>query len=88
MRACMLPRASAAIALLLLSGCATFQRDKSRPLDKVAVVKAGPWGKVYRGGYVELASVNGAATIAPEGRYVRSLRVSAERFTVSRQRPR
>ena len=61
MRAWM-PGASAAIALLVLSGCATFERDKSPPLDKVAVVKAGQWGKVYRGGYVELASVNGVAT--------------------------
>ena len=62
MRACMLPRASAAIALSLLFGCAAFEHDKSQPREKLALVKAGQWGKAYRGGYVELASVNGVAT--------------------------
>jgi hypothetical protein len=30
-----------------------------QPSDKTAVIASGQWGKVYRGGYVELASVNG-----------------------------
>jgi hypothetical protein len=53
----MLRCASAAWALLLLSSCT---QGTLKPTDKTAVVKAGQWGKVYRGGYVELASVSGA----------------------------
>ena len=63
MRACMLPRASAAIALSLLFGCAAFEHDKSQPREKLALVKAGQWGKAYRGGYVELASVPASSPI-------------------------
>jgi len=44
-------------ALLVLSSCATFEPLK--PTNHTAVVKAGPWGEVYRGGYVELISVGG-----------------------------
>jgi hypothetical protein len=46
--------------LLLLSGCAALEQAGPKPTEKTAVVKAGQWGKVYRGGYVELASVNGS----------------------------
>jgi hypothetical protein len=49
----------AAVALVLLAGCANFQPGELKPTDKTAVVRAGQWGKVYRGGYVEIASVNG-----------------------------
>jgi len=43
----------AAAALLTLCAC------NPRPTDQTAVVKDGPWGKVYRGGYVEMVSVSG-----------------------------
>ena len=45
-------------ALLFLSGCALMEERTLKPTDKSAVIKAGAWGKVYRGGYVELASIN------------------------------
>jgi len=45
-------------ALLVLASCAGHQ-TALQPTDRTAVVKATPWGKVYRGGYVEIASVNG-----------------------------
>lgn len=58
MFACTLIRsAAAAFALLLISSCAALQPLK--PTDRTAVVKAGQWGKIYRGGYVELAAING-----------------------------
>ena len=55
-----LRRASAACALLLLSSCAALEQRTLKPTDQTSVVKAGQWGKVYRGGYVELASVGSA----------------------------
>src|SRR5262245_5670768 len=50
-----LRRAGVALTVLLLSACA----GTLKPTDKTAVVKAGQWGKVYRGGYVELAAISG-----------------------------
>lgn len=47
-----------AATLLVLASCAG-QRTELQPTDRTAVVKATSWGKVYRGGYVEIASVNG-----------------------------
>jgi hypothetical protein len=47
----------AAIGLLASSGCTHLQ--PLEPTDRTAIVNAGPWGKVYRGGYVEIASLNG-----------------------------
>jgi hypothetical protein len=44
-------------ALLALSACTLL--DNPRPTDHTAVIKDGPWGKVYRGGYVEMVSGNG-----------------------------
>ena len=52
--------ATLASASFVLSGCAHFRQLE--PTDHTAVIKAGPWGKVYRGGYVEIASVNGVDT--------------------------
>ncbi|HLB15081.1 MAG TPA: hypothetical protein VJM14_09140 [Burkholderiales bacterium] len=46
-----------AVALLVLSGCAYLEEPKAT--DHTSVVKAGRWGEIYRGGYVELVSVNG-----------------------------
>jgi len=46
----------AATALLSLSACSP------RPTEQTAVVKDGQWGKVYRGGYVEMVSVSGVQT--------------------------
>jgi len=43
------------VALGFLAACAT----EVQPTDHSAVVRAGPWGKVYRGGYVEVASIQG-----------------------------
>lgn len=46
-----------AVALLVLSGCAYLEEPKAT--GHTSVVKAGRWGEIYRGGYVELVSVNG-----------------------------
>ena len=43
-------------ALLALSACTLL--DNPKPTDQTAVVKDGPWGKVYRGGYVEIVPVS------------------------------
>jgi hypothetical protein len=45
------------VAVLVLSACAYTQPLK--PTDHTAVVRAGQWGEVYRGGYVEIVSVSG-----------------------------
>jgi hypothetical protein len=47
---------SLAGVLLALPACTLL--DNPKPTDQTAVVKDGPWGKVYRGGYVEIVSVN------------------------------
>jgi len=47
-----------AAALLVFASCAGRQAAL-QPTDRTAVVKATSWGKVYRGGNVEIASVNG-----------------------------
>ncbi len=49
--------ARVAVASLALSGCAYLEEPKAT--DHTSVVKAGRWGEIYRGGYVELVSVNG-----------------------------
>ena len=49
----------AAVGLLVLASCAGLEQRALEPTDRTAVVKATTWGKVYRGGYVEIASVNG-----------------------------
>jgi hypothetical protein len=46
-------------AAALLTLCACTLLDNPKPTDQTAVVKDGSWGKVYRGGYVEMVSVNG-----------------------------
>ena len=46
-----------AVALLVLSGCAYLEEPKAT--GDTSVVKAGRWGEIYRGGYVELVSVSG-----------------------------
>jgi hypothetical protein len=43
--------------VLALSACAQLAEPK--PTNQTAVVRSGPWGKVYRGGDVEIASVDG-----------------------------
>jgi hypothetical protein len=48
---------SASGLLLILWSCSALQ--PLQPTARTAVVKAGPWGKVYRGGYVELAAISG-----------------------------
>ena len=47
---------SLAGVLLALSACTLL--DNPKPTDQTAVVKDGPWGKVYRGGYVEIVPVS------------------------------
>ena len=59
-------------ALLVLSSCATFEPLK--PTNNTAVVKAGQWGEVYRGGYVELVSVSG---VEPSWRLRSDMQVGA-----------
>jgi hypothetical protein len=49
----------AVVALLMLASCAGLEQRALEPTDRTAVVKATTWGRVYRGGYVEIASVNG-----------------------------
>lgn len=44
-------------ALLVFSSCAILESPK--PTNHTAVIKAGRWGEVYRGGYVELVSASG-----------------------------
>ena len=44
--------AKAVIACLLFSGCSALQQQPLQLTDKSAVVRAGQWGKIYRGGYV------------------------------------
>ena len=61
---------SLAGTLLALSACALL--DNPKPSDQTAVVKDGPWGKVYRGGYVEIVQsdwrLHSALTIPPGDR--------------------
>ena len=57
--------------LLALSACTFLGEPK--PTDQTAVVKDGPWGKVYRGGYVEIVSVNG---VQPDWRVHSALSIS------------
>jgi hypothetical protein len=52
----------AVLTLALLSGCAWLAGGPLQPTRDTAVVRAGEWGKVYRGGYVEIASINGVAS--------------------------
>ena len=61
-----------AAALLTLSACTLL--DNPKPTDQTAVVKDGPWGKVYRGGYVEMVSVSG---VAPDWRLHSALSIPA-----------
>jgi hypothetical protein len=51
--------AKAVLACLLVASCSLLQQRPLQPTDKTAVVRAGQWGKIYRGGYVELAAVSG-----------------------------
>ena len=55
MKICKARRCTALVLTLLCFACA----GPLKPSDKTAVVRAGEWGKIYRGGYVELASVSG-----------------------------
>jgi hypothetical protein len=52
---------SLAAALLTLSACTLL--DNPKPTDQTAMVKDGRWGKVYRGGYVEIVSVSGVEPV-------------------------
>lgn len=56
--------------LLALSACTLL--DAPKPTDRTAVVKDGPWGKVYRGGYVEIVQpdwrLHSTMTIPPGDR--------------------
>jgi hypothetical protein len=65
-----LPSFLCAGALLILSACALLGDPK--PTDQTAVIKDGRWGKVYRGGYVEMVSVSG---VEPDWRLHASLSI-------------
>jgi hypothetical protein len=43
----------------LLSGCALFQPARLEPDAQTSVVRSAPWGKVYRGGYVQVVNIGG-----------------------------
>lgn len=43
--------------MLLVLGACTLP-GSPRPTEQTAVVKDGPWGRVYRGGYVEIEQVD------------------------------
>ena len=43
-----------------LQGCAQLSPHAPAPSDSSAVLQAGEWGRVYRGGYVGIASIAGA----------------------------
>lgn len=58
-------------AVVVLAACAQLAEPK--PTDRMAVVRAGPWGKVYRGGYVEIASVDG---VKPEWRLHSAMQIA------------
>jgi hypothetical protein len=66
---------------LALSGCTLLAEPKAT--DRIAVVRAGHWGGVYRGGYVEVESVSGvqmewrlhAAIAVPAGEHSAMLSV-------------
>ena len=47
---------SLAGALLALPACTLL--DNPKPTDQTAVIKDGPWGKVYRGGYVQIVQAD------------------------------
>jgi hypothetical protein len=53
--------AAALIATSLAAGCTLLQQTHVAPDQDAAVLKSGAWGKVYRGGYVRILSVNGQA---------------------------
>jgi hypothetical protein len=47
------------VSAALLSGCVLFQPARLEPDAQTSVVRSAPWGKVYRGGYVQVVNVNG-----------------------------
>ena len=61
------------VAIVVAAGAAACA-SSLEPTDHTAVVKAGPWGRVYRGGYVAVASLNG---IAPSWRLRSAIEVPA-----------
>jgi hypothetical protein len=67
-----------AYALLMLASCARLEQRPLEPTDRTAVVKATAWGKIYRGGYVEIASVNG---VEPSWRLRSDLELAAGAHT-------
>ncbi len=47
------------LLVLLLGGCALFERTQLQPGLHTAVLRGADWGRVYRGGYVAIIDVNG-----------------------------
>jgi hypothetical protein len=52
---------SLSLCLAALSGCALFYTPPVSPGPDTAVLRAGNWGGVYRGGRVSIERVNGTA---------------------------
>lgn len=48
------------LPLTCLWGCALFCTETPQPSAATAVIHTGPWGKIYRGGYVEIVAVGEA----------------------------
>jgi hypothetical protein len=51
---------SISLAAVALTGCALFYTPTLTPGPDTAVLRAGTWGGVYRGGSVSIVSVSGA----------------------------
>jgi len=51
---------SLSLTAVALAGCALFHTPTLTPGADTAVLRAGSWGGVYRGGSVSIVSVNGA----------------------------
>lgn len=49
------------LPLTCLWACALFRTETPQPSATTAVIHTGPWGKIYRGGYVEIVAVGLAA---------------------------
>ena len=52
-------RSTVMLVSLAASGCVLFQPPRLVPTAETAVVHAGEWGEIYRGGYVRIDSVSG-----------------------------
>jgi hypothetical protein len=55
----LLSKLSLLACTLALASCALFEPARIDPGPGTSVVRSAPWGKVYRGGYVQVLNVSG-----------------------------